>query len=196
VTGVTKPPDAETDRAAALHALTKVMKLAASGELAAAFAYRGHWRSVASAEEAARIRQIEEEELHHRRLLLAMLRTLGQRPSRFAEARAWLIGKTLGALCHVSGWLLPMWGAGRLESRNVREYESAARSAHLSGHGDWVDCFLVMAEVEWEHEAYFRAKTWSHPFGTRLPRWQMPPPKAEIRRTFEAEFRSVAAALA
>jgi len=196
VTRVASLPDAAPDRAAALAALTRLLKLAASGELAAALAYRGHWRSVACPEEAARIRQIEEEELHHRRLLLAMLRTLGQRPSRFAEARAWLIGRTLGALCHVSGWLLPMWGAGRLESRNVREYESAARSAQLSGHGDWVDCFLVMAEVEWEHEAYFRAKVRSRPLGRRLPRWTQPPPKAEIRRTFEAEFRSVDAALA
>ena len=189
-------PDSAPDRAAALAALTRVMKLAASGELAAAFAYRGHWRSVACAEERERIRQIEEEELHHRRQLLAMLRTLGQRPSRFAEARAWLIGKTLGALCPVSGWLLPMWGAGRLESRNIREYESAARSAHLSGHGDWVDCFLTMAEVEWEHEAYFRTKLLSRALGRRLPRWPAPPPKAEIRRTFEAEFRAVDAALA
>lgn len=101
--------------------LVSLLRRAHAGELAAALAYRGHWRSVRDADERARIREIEEEELHHRRQVAEMLGALGVRPSRLGERRAALIGRTLGALCHVAGWLPPMYGAGRLESRNIRE---------------------------------------------------------------------------
>ncbi|MSR47522.1 MAG: hypothetical protein EXS13_10760 [Planctomycetes bacterium] len=157
--------------------------------MAAGFAYRGHWKSVAAADEVARIRQIEEEEWHRRTLVAQMLAALGERPSRLAEARAWVTGRVLGLLCHVSGWLLPMYGAGRLESRNVREYESAARDALIAGHEPWVDCLLTMAEVEWAHESYFRERVRSHRLGARLPLWPQPPPKPEIRASFEREMR-------
>jgi len=110
-----------------------------------------------------------------------MLAELGARPIRSRELRAALIGRVLGLFCHVSGWLAPMYGAGRLESRNIREYEAAARFARDSGHEEWVDCLLTMAEVEWEHEHYFRARVRSHRLGRRLPLWPEPPPKATIR---------------
>ena len=55
--------------------------------------------------------------------------------------------RTLGVLCHVSGWL--------------REYEAAARHAWNCGRREWVDCLLTMAEVEWEHDAYFRGRVLS-----------------------------------
>jgi hypothetical protein len=48
-----------------------------------------------------------------------------------------------------------MYGAGKLESRNVKEYEVAARHAWACDRREWVDCLLTMAEVEWEHEAFF-----------------------------------------
>ncbi|HET8644434.1 MAG TPA: ferritin-like domain-containing protein, partial [Vicinamibacteria bacterium] len=120
--------------------LIHVLQLAYSGERAAAYAYRGHWRSVADAEEAARIRQIEDEEWHHRRLVGDMLARLGARPRSLRELRALLIGRTLGLLCHLAGWYLPMYAAGRLESRNVREYETAARHALGCGRGEFLDC--------------------------------------------------------
>ena len=175
------------DAARATRDLIAVLRLAYSGELAAGFAYRGHWKSVADADERERIRQIEMEEWHHREQVGDMLRALGQAPRRLREARAWLIGRTLGVLCHLSGWLLPMYGAGKLESRNVREYESAARAARDCGREEWVECLLTMAEVEWEHEAYFRARVVSHSWGRRLPLWPQPPPKATIRASFQAE---------
>jgi hypothetical protein len=62
----------------------------------------------------------------------------------------------LGLMCHISGWFAPMYGAGRLESRNIVEYETAARHALACGREDLIDCLLTMAEVEWEHEHYFR----------------------------------------
>ena len=90
----------------------------------------------------------------------------------------------LSFLCHVSGWLAPMYGAGRLESGNVREYETAASFARECGREDLIDCLLTMAEVEWEHEKYFRSRVLMHPFGRRLPLWPQPPPKESIRKPF------------
>jgi hypothetical protein len=165
--------------------LVAILQLAYSGELAAALAYRGHWKSVSDAEDRQRIRQIEEEEWRHRSLVGAMLRDLGESPGRLREVRARLIGRTLGLLCHVSGWLAPMYGAGRLESRNIREYEAAARHALSGGRDEWVDCLLTMAEIEWEHEAFFRSRVLSHRVGRRLRIWPAPPPKEAIRESFE-----------
>lgn len=125
------------------------LQLAYSGELAAGYAYRGHWRSVRNPEERDRIHQIEDEEWHHRRLVGEMIRGLGGRPRLLREVVFFLIGRSLGLLCHASGWLAPMYGAGRLERRNVKEYEDAADYAVASGHPELVDCLLTMAEVEW-----------------------------------------------
>jgi hypothetical protein len=170
-----------TNNASARRALVRVLQLAYSGEKAAGYAYRGHWRSVASAEEAAHIQKIEAEEWHHRELVGGLLKELGARPNRARELRAWIIGRTLGALCHVSGWFLPMYGAGRLESHNIVEYEDAARYAVAGGCERFLDCLLAMAEVEWEHEQYFRARVLSHPWRRVFKVWPEPPPKASIR---------------
>src|SRR5687767_9034797 len=130
--------------------LINILQLAYSGELAAGYAYRGHWHSVRDKSERERIQQIEEEEWHHRELVGGMLRELNAQPDSKREQRANLIGRSLQFLCYVSGWLLPMYMAGRLESRNIREYETAARHAAHSGHPELIDCLLTMAEVEWE----------------------------------------------
>jgi len=124
-------------------------QLAYSAERAAAYAYRGHWHSVVNADERSRIKQIEEEEWHHRKLVGGMLESLGAHPSRLREFRAIVIGRLLGMLCHVMGWLAPMYGAGRLESRNIREYETAAQYARACGREGFIDSLLTMAEVEW-----------------------------------------------
>lgn len=50
------------NRSAEVEALAAILRLAYSGELAAALAYRGHWKSVRDPDERARIRQIEEED--------------------------------------------------------------------------------------------------------------------------------------
>ena len=182
------PPDAKV---AAVNGLVSILRLAYSGELAAALAYRGHWKSVSDAEDRQRIRQIEEEEWRHRDLVGAMLQHLGESPGRIREVRAWLIGQTLGLLCHISGWLAPMYGAGKLESRNVREYEAAARHALACGRDEWIDCLLTMAEVEWEHEAFFRSRVLSHRVGRRLRIWPAPPPKEAIRESFELDAQAL-----
>ena len=162
-------------------ALVRVLQHAYSGEKAAAYAYRGHWQSVSDPAEAARIREIEAEEWHHRELVGGILRELGAGPRRGRDIRAGVIGRTLGALCHLSGWFLPMYAAGRLESWNIVEYEDAARYAKGCGGERFLDCLLAMAEVEWEHEQYFRARVLSHPWQRLIKVWPAPPPKAKIR---------------
>jgi rubrerythrin len=162
-------------------ALVALLQLAYSGELAAALAYRGHARSLRAPAECAAVAEIEREEWHHRELVGRMLAALDAAPDPLRERRARIVGRVLGALCRVTGWLAPMYGAGRLESRNVREYEHAAALARAAGRAEWVECLLAMAEVEWEHERAFRAYVRAHPLGRRLPLWPAPPPKASIR---------------
>jgi len=167
--------------------LIDLLKVAFSAELAAAYAYRGHWHSVSDPEERRSIKKIEDEEWHHRQLVGEMLAQLNSRPSRVKEARAVIIGKVLAIGCHLMGWLPPMYGAGRLESRNIREYETAARLARDAQHEAFVDCLLAMAEVEWEHEFYFRGRVASHRWGSKLKLWQPPPAKETIRDSFALE---------
>ncbi len=167
--------------------LIALLQLAYSAERAAGYAYRGHWHSVVDQSERTRIKQIEDEEWHHRELVGKMLESLGSQPSKQREVRSLLIGRVLGFLCHLMGWLAPMYGAGRLESRNIREYETAARYALACGRRDFVDCLLTMAEVEWEHEYYFRSRVLLHSFGRRFTLWPSPPPRETIRESFEAD---------
>src|SRR5947207_9431240 len=125
--------------------LVHILQLAYSGERAAAYAYRGHWHSVSNPEERDRIHKIEDEEWHHRQLVGEMLSTLGASPDARREIRSTIIGRTLQALCHVSGWLLPMYGAGKLERRNIVEYQHAAEYAAGCGRHEVIDCLLTMA---------------------------------------------------
>ena len=169
------------DRATALTRLVAQLQLAYSGERAAAYAYRGHWRSLPEGAERDQVRRIEEDEWHHRRMVGGILSGLGARPNRLREARAWLIGRTLGLLCHVAGWFLPMYGAGRLERRNIVEYEEAAAYAIAGGRRDLIDCLLTMAEVEWDHELFFRSKVEAHPWSRVFKVWSRPPSREAIR---------------
>ena len=167
--------------------LIAILQLAYSGELAAGYAYRGHWHSVSDPEERRSIKKIEDEEWHHRKLVGEMLESLGSRSNKVREIRATVVGRMLGLLCHVSGWFAPMYGAGRLESRNIVEYETAARHALACGREDLIDCLLTMAEVEWEHEKYFRSCVLRHRWSRRVSIWPEPPPKEAIRASFQME---------
>lgn len=161
-----------------------LLQKAYSGELAAALAYRGHWKSVVDEADRSRIRQIEEEEWNHREMVGEMLSALGSRPRMIRDIRAFLVGRMLGFLCAVAGSFAPLYAAGRLESRNIVEYENAAQFACESGHPEFLECLLKMAEVEWEHEYYFRAKVLEHQMPRFLRLWPAPPPKQAIRKLY------------
>ncbi len=78
-----------------------------------------------------------------------------------------------------------MYGAGKLEAQNIREYEHAARLAWVAGLHAFVEPLLEMAEVEWDHERFFREKAQSHALWRFMPRWPMPLPRTEIRASFD-----------
>ena len=142
--------------------LIRILQNAHAGELAAAYAYRGHWRSLRNSAEKERIKKIEAEEWRHRECVRGWLEKLDARPRRLREAVFWTIGRTLGLMCFVSGWFLPMYFAGRLESQNVREYVEAARYAKEL---KMLDCFgemMEMSRVEREHEDFFSGAVAGH----------------------------------
>lgn len=154
--------------------LVKILQNAYSGELAAAYAYRGHWKSLEDAAEIKRIKQIEDEEWLHREKVGRLLLALRARPLKRKEARMWVIGRAAGAACHLTGWFLPMYFAGRLETANVGEYESAARHAGALGLIEFESELRVMAAVEREHEIFFMSVVAGHrllPFVRAIFKW-------------------------
>ena len=172
--------------------LIRQLRGACSGELAAGFAYRGHWRSVSDPAERMRIQEIEADEWHHRELVKGLLAELGAKPILLREVIFWIIGKSIAAFCHIGGWFAPMYGAGRLERGNIVEYEEAAVYAAECGEHRMIECILAMAEVEWDHELYFRERIVGHRLLRVFKLWDAPPPRESIRRRF-AETRDSAA---
>lgn len=163
-------------------ALVALLRLAYSGELAAAHAYTGHRDSVSDPAEKAEIEKIRLQELDHRERVGKMLSRLGSGPDPLREKKMALIGKTISLLCRIGGWYVPMYGAAKLESQNIVEYEVAARHARALGLSDFVDDLLDMAEVEWDHELYFRTKAESSFLHRFVPHWTVPAPRETIRR--------------
>ena len=45
---------------------------------------------------------------------------------------------------------------------------------------------LEMAETEWDHERYFRTKASGHAFWRLVPTWPVPPPREQIRSSYDA----------
>jgi len=69
---------------------------------------------------------------------------------------------------------MPMYFAGRLESKNSIEYEDAAVFARDLEMQDCVDDLLDMARVEVEHEVFFREMVTGHrllPVMRRVFKW-------------------------
>jgi hypothetical protein len=171
------------DPSEARRRLVHFLHLAHAGELGAAVAYESHARIARTQVERDEILQIRAEELDHRVRVGRILAALGERPDPETERSMARIGRAIASFCRIGGWFLPMYGAGRLERRNIVEYENAARAAAGCGHPEFVDDLLDMAEVEWDHERYFRLKASSHPLWRWMPKWDPPPPREEIRMT-------------
>ncbi len=142
--------------------LIQILQNAYSGECAAAYAYRGHWKSLKDSPEKTRIKDIEAEEWDHRRRVGEWLEKVGAKPNAAREKIFWTVGRTLGATCFLSGWFMPMYFAGRLESQNSVEYEDAAKFAAELEMTDCVEDLLDMARVEVEHEEFFHSVVSGH----------------------------------
>lgn len=166
--------------------LIRTLKNAYSGELGAINAYIGHRHSVSDPEEKEMIHRIEVEEICHRERVGEILFHLREAPGVLQDRKMGWIGKTLGHLCQVAGWFAPMYGAGLLESQNIREYEEAAGYALAAGYVEYLDDLLTMAEVEWEHEKFFREKCRSHFLYHWFPKWKIPPAKEKIREPYNS----------
>jgi demethoxyubiquinone hydroxylase (CLK1/Coq7/Cat5 family) len=154
--------------------LIKILQSAYSGELAAAYAYRGHWKSVRNPNEKESIKQIEKEEWEHRQCVLSWLSKMDAQPNKFREVVFWTIGKSLGVLCFISGWFFPMYFAGRLESQNTQEYDDAARFAKELGMNNCIKDMLEMSKKELEHEQFFSEMVATHrllPITKRFFKW-------------------------
>ena len=142
--------------------LIRILQSAYSGELAAAYAYRGHWKALRNLTEKEMVYIIEDEEWMHRRQIKKMLDYFGARPQKLREILMWLVGRMIGIACHLTGWFLPMYFAGRLESANVREYEAASIHAGRLGLKNLADELRRMAAVEREHELFFMSAVSEH----------------------------------
>lgn len=138
--------------------LISLLQKAYSAEKAAAYAYQGHAASVKNEAEKIAIRQIEEDEWNHRREVLGIMNHYSIRPSQWFEARFAVIGKVISASCHVIGWFMPFFFAGKLESGNVCEYFRMKQYFNSLGIRRWDALLYEMGLKEKEHEIYFLAK--------------------------------------
>jgi rubrerythrin len=142
--------------------LDDLLRLAYSAERAAAFAYRGHARSVRDAGERDRICAIEDEEWAHRAHILRLMTMRGILPSTRLEITYAVIGTVISWSCLVLGHFMPMYFAGRLESGNVNEYLRLAELIEGTVLMPERACILDMARVEKEHELYFLSRIRDH----------------------------------
>src|SRR4051794_18797224 len=79
--------------------LVRILQDAHAGELAAAFAYRSHARSLRHETQRAEVRRIEQAEWHHRAEVAVLLDELSASPRAPRELLMGAIGRFFGALC-------------------------------------------------------------------------------------------------
>lgn len=142
--------------------LVNLLRKAYSAEKAAAFAYIGHARSVKDPDEKAAIQEIESDEWHHRRAVRAIMQRHGIPVSKFYELKFHLIGKLISLSCHLIGWFMPFYFAGRLESGNVCEYFRMMHYFDELGISEHHSMLYEMGVKEKEHEVYFLQKLKTH----------------------------------
>ena len=72
-----------------------------------------------------------------------------------SEVQYWIIGRIISASCHVIGWFMPYFFAGKLESGNVCEYFVMMHHFHDLGIREHDTALREMGLKEKEHEVYF-----------------------------------------
>jgi hypothetical protein len=167
------------DRAVVRARLVRILQDAHAGELAAAFAYRGHARSLRDEAQRTEVRRIEGAEWHHRAEVAVLLGELGARHRWRRELLMGSVGRFFGALCFVGGWFAPMYAAGRLEAMNVVQYVDARDAARRLGLLSAADRLDRMCVEEARHEQWFGDQVRGHWMLTATSRvlgWTPPPP--------------------
>ena len=135
--------------------LVDLLQMAYSAEKAAAFAYQGHAASVKSLDEKKAIHQIELDEWGHRHEVLEIMKQYDIPISKYYELRFHIVGKIISFSCHIIGWFMPFYFAGRLESGNVCEYFRAKNMFNALGITAHDKVLYDMGIREKEHEVYF-----------------------------------------
>jgi hypothetical protein len=154
--------------------LVDLLQRAYSAEKAAAYAYIGHARSLNRKEEKEAVRGIELDEWQHRENVLALMKKYGIPVSRYYEIKFAIIGRIISASCHVIGWFMPYFFAGKLESGNVCEYFVMMHYFHSLGIREHDEILYEMGMKEKEHEIYFLEQVKQSrllPFFERLFSW-------------------------
>jgi rubrerythrin len=136
-------------------ALVELLQRAYSAEKAAAFAYIGHAASLKKPTDKAAVKQVEEDEWGHRRNVLVIMQQYDIPVSRYYEIKFHIIGRVISASCHVIGWFMPYFFAGKLESGNVCEYFVMMQYFHSLGIKEHDGILYEMGIKEKEHEFYF-----------------------------------------
>ena len=144
--------------------LVDLMQMAYSAEKAAAFAYQGHAASVKDHTEKKEIRQIEVDEWVHRKEVLQIMSDFNVPVSKWYEIKFYIIGKIISGSCHVIGWFMPFYFAGRLESGNVCEYFRMKQYFNSLGITTYDQLLYDMGMKEKEHEVYFLEKIKTNKF--------------------------------
>ena len=144
--------------------LIDLLKKAYSAEKAAAFAYQGHAASVKDEMEKKEIRQIEIDEWLHRKEVLQIMNDFNISISKHYELKFYIIGKVISASCHIIGWFMPFYFAGRLESGNVCEYFRMKQYFNSIGISTYDKMLYEMGIKEKEHEIYFLEKIKTNKF--------------------------------
>jgi demethoxyubiquinone hydroxylase (CLK1/Coq7/Cat5 family) len=167
-------------------AFVRILQDAHAGELAAALAYRGHWKSIRRDPAVrAEIKRIEGTEWHHRALVAEILHSIGCEHRRARELLMWSIGRFFGMLCYVSLRFWPMYAAGRLEAMNVAQYERARELAAELGFDEHLPALAAMRDEEVRHETFFGEQCrdhWLLPLAAFVGRWRPPEPAVAATR--------------
>ncbi len=154
--------------------LIRLLQKAYSAEKAASYAYQGHAASVKNPLEKIAIKQIEADEWNHRKEVLLIMTYYHIQISDWYEIRFGIIGKLISASCHIIGWFMPFFFAGKLESGNVCEYFRMKHFFNDMNIYKWDIILYEMGMKEKEHEIYFRDKIKESkvlPYFERLFNW-------------------------
>lgn len=73
--------------------------------------------------------------------------------------RAAVVGRALSFLCGWTGWFFPLYLTGKLETKNVEEYDRAAEYAAALGLDPFLRPLRAMAEAEVGTKSTF-LKSW------------------------------------
>lgn len=133
------------------------LKVAYSTELGASTAYRGHAAATADPDVAAQIRQILDDELHHRKTLGDLLTEFDAVPYTFLEWLFWCVGNVISVGCHLWGEWASAFGAAQFEFGGAGDYVRAAKAARAVGREDLAVLLDEFQAQETAHRAFFLA---------------------------------------